>query len=174
MKINIKLIFLLLVLPTYIFAEENNLQAGYYFQASPIGFGLKTDHTTAPEIPLEIGLGYTVNELISLEADGSVLLFWKPNDASSVEFLGRAVYNPVGRRLFSPFISFGLGVGSIEDKVTHTKDNQFLFGGDLGVVWNMAVHHAAVFRLSNIYHKTDYVRGSYNIAQASILYRFTF
>lgn len=146
---------------------------GFYLHISPVGFGFTTDSDTAPLLPLEIGGGFDFNEYLALEADFSLGLFWEPYDATSFEGVLRGIIYPFSRSTFSPFVSLGVGRGSIEDNTVDTSDDMVLIGASVGSTLFLGERHGIVFRISDTYHFTDYVKGDFNVIQASLLYRLS-
>lgn len=153
--------------------EPAYARKGFYLQVSPVGFGFTTDSDTAPLLPLEIGGGFDFNEYLALEADFSLGLFWEPYDATSFEGILHGMIYPFRRRTFSPFISLGVGRGSIEDNTLNTKDDQALFGAAIGSTLFLGTRHGIVLRVSDVYHVTDYIKGNFNVVEASLLYRLS-
>jgi hypothetical protein len=156
-------------------ASALEIQKGFYGQVLPFtGFGFTTTDPNAPGIPLELGVGYDINDYISIGGDLSFSLFFKPYDVASSAVIGRVSLYPFGRLTITPFIASGIGGGAIEDKRSDTKYNQLILTLDAGLMWFFSSNNALIFRLSDFYQMSNFVDGNINVVQAAFLLRHVF
>ena len=159
-----------------LYADERKV--GFYLQGAPpaaAGVGGVLDLTSSFALYwFEVGGGYDILPELSVEASISYATYTKFQDAVSLEAMGRVLYYPLGANPVAPFVFFALGTGTFQDEIDVGTPGQFLFGGGVGLSWFILPRHAAVLRISNIYHNTSSIQGSFDVIKASVLYRFTF
>jgi hypothetical protein len=166
-------VLILFLIPTLLCAQEP--KTGFYIQVLPLtGFGVTITKPNQPEIPLELGLGYDVNERVSFEGDLSFQLFFKPYDVSGTAFLARMYYYPLDRNTFTPFFSWGGGGGNLKDRRSDIKSGQLFLTIDAGLLWFFSSRNGLMFRVSDSYQKSDFVDGDLSTLQGAFLFRHSF